>query len=221
MTFFDILSTYKEGFLQGLYITFKLCLTIWSTGLIIGGAIGVLATKFKRTVGTPSKVISFVLSGTPVLVFLFWFHYPLQEILNIRIEPFITASVALSIINVFAVSEIVRNAIKDLPTQYVEAAKVCGISGYDRIVRIELPLILRYLIGPTLIVQVNMLHMTLFASLISVEEIFRVCQRINAQIYRPIEIYTALALFFLMVSLPLNGLALALKKRFLRDISER
>ena len=66
-----------------------------------------------------------------------------------------------------------------------------------------------------------MLHTTLFASLISVEEIFRVAQRINAQIYKPVEIYTALGIFFLAISLPLNGLALWLPERFTRNTSEQ
>ena len=64
------------------------------------------------------------------------------------------------------------------------------------------------------------LTLPLFASLISVEEIFRVAQRINAQIYRPVEIYTALGLFFLAVCLPVNGLAYWLQKRYTRNISE-
>ncbi|HAX91869.1 MAG TPA: amino acid ABC transporter permease, partial [Rhodospirillaceae bacterium] len=46
-------------------------------------------------------------------------------------------------------------------------------------------------------------------------------QRINSIIYRPIEIYTALALFFLAVCLPVNLLAAWLKKRYTRDYSER
>ena len=68
---------------------------------------------------------------------------------------------------------------------------------------------------------VVMLHMTLFASLISVDELFRAAQRINAQIYKPVEIYSAVGLFFLLVSLPLNGLALYLRRKHSRDLSER
>jgi len=70
-------------------------------------------------------------------------------------------------------------------------------------------------------IQVNMLQATLFASLISVNEIFRVAQQINSQIYRPVEIYTALGLLFLAICLPLNGLALWLKAKYTRDNSER
>jgi len=221
MDIFEILYEYREGFLSGLAVTIKLCVIVWLSGLVLGSVLGVLGTKWNRFIGLPSRIATFMLSGTPILVFLFWLHYPLQEILRIRIDPFVTASVALSTINIFSVSEIVRSSIADLPTQYIEAAKVCGVPTRDRLIRIELPLIFRHVIGPVLFIQVNVLHMTLFASLISVEEIFRVCQRINAQIYRPIEIYTALALFFLTVSLPLNALAIAFKKKFARDISEK
>jgi His/Glu/Gln/Arg/opine family amino acid ABC transporter permease subunit len=221
MDIFEILYEYREGFLSGLGVTIKLCAIVWLSGLMLGSILGVLGTKWGKFIGLPSRMATFILSGTPILVFLFWLHYPLQEILRVRIDPFVTASVALSTINIFSVSEVVRSAIADLPTQYIEAAKVCGVPPRARLVRIELPLIFRHVISPFLFIQVNVLHLTLFASLISVEEIFRVCQRINAQIYRPIEIYTALALFFLIVSLPLNGLAIALKKRFARDISEK
>ena len=65
-----------------------------------------------------------------------------------------------------------------------------------------------------------MLQLTLFASLITVGEIFRVAQQINAQIYEPMQIYSALAIFFLVICLPLNGLAEWLKHKFTRDISE-
>ena len=221
MDIFQILIEYRKGFLGGLLVTLELCMIVWTSGLILGGMLGLLGTKWKTAIGLPSKVVSFILSGTPILVFLFWLHYPLQEILHVQINPFVTASVALSIINIFAVSDIVKSAINDLPTQYLEAAKVCGVPPLDRLAKIELPLVSRYVVGPYLIVQVNMLQMTLFASLISVEEIFRVCQRINSQIYRPVEIYTALAFFFLIVCLPLNGLAVVLKRKFSRDISER
>ena len=221
MSVFEIINEYQVGFIKGILVTFQLCLIIWSSGLFIGGLLGVLGTKYKFVIGIPLKMLSFTLSGIPILVFLFWLHYPVQELLQIQINPFITASVTLSIVNIFAVADIIRNAIGNLPNQYIEVAKVCGIPTSIRLWKIEIPLIFRHAISPFIIVQVNMLHMTLFASLISVDEIFRITQRVNAIIYKPVEIYTALGIFFLMISLPLNGLALWLKNKYARDISER
>lgn len=221
MSIFEIIYKYKEGFLHGLQITFLLCLIVWASGLIIGTILGVLAQRFKISIGLPTKIFSFILSGVPVLVFLFWLHYPFQQMIGRNFDPFITTAFTISLINIFAIAEIVRNAINDLPTQYIDAAKVCGISPRNRIWKIEFPIIFRYVLPSFLILQVNMLQLTLFGSLISVNEIFRVSQQINSLIYQPVEIYTALGIFFLIVCLPINGTALYLKYKYARNISER
>jgi ABC-type amino acid transport system permease subunit len=221
MSVFEIIYKYKEGFLHGLQVTSLLCLIIWASGLLIGSVLGVLAQRYKIGIGVPTKVFSFFLSGVPVLVFLFWIHYPFQQLIGRNFDPFITTAFTISLINIFAVAEIVRNAVNDLPTQYLDAAKVCGISHKKRLFNIEFPIIFRYVLPSFLILQVNMLQLTLFGSLISVNEIFRVSQQINSQIYQPVEIYTALGIFFLIVCLPINGIALYLKYKFARNISER
>jgi polar amino acid transport system permease protein len=218
---FDILVTYKPAFLTGLRVTLELCLIIWSVGLIAGALLGISSSRWRTVVGVPARVLSFTLSGLPILVTLFWCHYPLQAILNVVIDPFYTAAGVLSIVNVFAVADALRQAVMDFPEQYLIAAKVCGLTRRQTVLKIQFPIILRQTLPTLLIIQVSMLQATLFASLISVDEVFRICQRINAQIYRPVEIYTALGVVFLGICLPLNGLALWLRHRFTRDISER
>lgn len=210
----------RDAFLQGLAVTLQLCLTIWTLGLIGGAVVGVLEIKW-QAVGIVSRSLAFVISGIPVLVFLFWLHYPLQSLVGVVINPFYTAALTLTIVNIFAVAGIVRHGISTLPSQFYETALVCGLPRRKIFWRIQVPLVLRYIIPPLLQTQVAMLHLTLFASLISVDEIFRMAQRVNAIVYRPVEVYSALGIFFLMVCLPLNGLAIYLKNRFSRDISEK
>lgn len=220
MNVWDILVTYQAAFARGLITTFQLSLTVWITGLAFGALLGTLGAKWSF-VGIPSRMCSFGLSGIPILVFLFWLHYPLQALLGVVIDPFITAAVTLAIVNTFAVADVVRGVLLDFPAQYVTAGRVCGMSNSQILVHIQLPIVLRQAVPVLLMIQVNMLQATLFASLISVNEIFRVCQQINSQIYKPVEIYTALGVLFLAICLPLNGLALWLKAKFTRDYSER
>jgi len=221
MSVFDILVKYQSAFAGGLVTTFQLAIIIWFFGLTIGCLLGSLGAKWTRAIGIPSRIISFSLSGIPILVFLFWLHYPLQSLLNVVIDPFITAALTLTIINVFAVADVIRGVLLDFPAQYVTAGRVCGMTPQQILLHIQLPIVLRQTVPVLLIIQVNMLQATLFASLISVPEIFRVAQQINAQIYKPVEIYTALGLVFLAVCLPLNGLALWLKAKYTRDFSEK
>lgn len=221
MSVWDILTTYYPAFLTGLRVTLQLCLVIWTGGLILGSALALAGVKFPKGVGLPSRGFSFFLGGVPLIVFLFWLHYPVQAMFDVVIDPFYTAAFTLTIVNIFSVADIVRGALSDFPKQYLIAAKVTGLTRSQTIFKIQLPLILREVMPPLLLLQVAMLHTSLFASLISVEEIFRVAQRINAQIYRPVEIYTALGVFFLGVCLPINGFALWLKSRFVRNLSEQ
>ncbi len=221
MTIINIIATYKDSLISGLLVTLGLCLIIWISGLIFGSLFGVLAHRQKESTGLFLKVLSFVLASIPVLVFLYWLHYPLQAILGVVVIPFVTASFALSVINIVGVAQIVRDALDEFPEQYVTAGKVCGLSKKYIFSRIQFPIIFRQTIPQLLTLQVNMLQLTLFASLISVQELFRVTQQINSLIYKPIEIYTALAVFFIAICLPLNLLAYWLKKKYTRNLSEK
>jgi ABC-type amino acid transport system permease subunit len=220
MSVLDILINYHIAFLQGLRVTMELCLIIWTCGIGFGVATGA-AGAYHPTLGTFIRAMSFGFSAIPTLVVLFWLHYPAQAAFNVVIDPFYTAALTLTLVNMFAIGEMVRHAVADFPAQYIIAGRVCGLGTRDIVMKIQLPILFRQLLPGLLTSQVGMLHATLFASLISVEEIFRVAQRINSTIYRPIEIYTALALFFLMVCLPINLLASYLKRRYTRDLSER
>lgn len=220
MGIIDILTRYHSQFASGLAITVCLCLIVWIGGLVSGITLGVLSARFTWSVAVPFRSLAFLLSGLPVLVMLFWAHYPLQSLLGVVIDPFLTASTVLTIVNTIAVADSVRSVINDFPTQYLSAAKVCGLSSRVTFFRIQLPIVARQLVPMLVPIQIAMMHNTILASLISVEEVFRVAQRINASVYRPVEIYTAIGLFFLLISLPANALAIWLRQRFTRNLSE-
>lgn len=220
-TIFNIIVDYQQALIQGLLVTLSLCLIIWSVGIIFGTLVGYLGAQYPSEIGKPSKIVAFILSGIPILVLLFWLNYPLQDMLHIFVSPFITAVIAISLVNIFAVADTVRTALVEFPQQYIIAGKVSGMQSKEIFRKIQFPIIFRQILPSLLTTQVNMLQLTLFASLISVGEIFRVTQTINSLIYKPVEIYTALAIFFLIICLPLNGLALWLKKRYTRNLSEK
>lgn len=216
----NIIVQYREGLLSGLLVTLGLVAIVWLAGLIFGVLFGAYAHQRKSTGGS-LKVLWFLISSTPILVLLFWLHFPLQEILGVVIRPFITAAFALSIVNIIFVAAIVRDALEQFPEQYAIAGKVSGLNEQEIFYKIKFPLIFRAVIPQFLFLQVAMLQATIFASLISVNEIFRVAQQINSMIYKPIEIYTTLALFFIAICLPLNLLAYWLKNKYTRDLSEK
>lgn len=209
-----MLWKYREALLSGLWVTLTISGWVWLLGIVGGLVLGVAAARFSAVFGRPLRAMSSVITAIPAIVILFWLHYPLQQALQIVISPVITAIVALAVVNALGVAEIVRIGLEDFPYQNIVAAKVCGLGPWIRIRRILLPLVVRQLLPGIMLLQVTMLQATIFASLISVNELFRVAQRINSEAYRPVEIYTGLALFFVIICLPLNLAGAHLRRRF-------
>jgi polar amino acid transport system permease protein len=191
----SIFSNYYPALIQGLIVTLQMATIIWIVGILCGTALGLLSGQYPRLIGLPTRAISFFLLGIPILVLLFWLHYPAQALLAVVIDPFYTAVFALTLINIFSVSDLLRAAILNFPEQYLIAAKVTGLNTRQTALKIKLPIILRQVLPGILLLQVVMLQTTIFASLISVDEIFRTAQRINAQIYKPVEIYAVQDLY--------------------------
>jgi len=213
MNIIEVVSEYRSAYLTGLGVTLKLCGVAWALGLVGGGAMAFVTEWLPRVIGWPVQTLSRVTEAVPILVLLFWLHYPAQVALGVTIDPFYTMICLLTGLNILAVFGILRGAIIEVPTELVEVARVCGVGRKRIFWRIKLPLALRSALGPLTSAQVNVLQLSIFGSLISVEELFRVSQRINAQIYQPVQVYSGLALFFLAVCLPLNLLARYLQRR--------
>jgi polar amino acid transport system permease protein len=200
----QVLIEYHSLFLQGFLVTLKLLGSVIMIGIPLGVLLGVIGGRYNSDTGRAIKSLRFVTKVIPVLVLLFWLHYPLQALLGIVVDPFWTTIGALGAINMIAVAYVVTSELELLPKSYREAAVTLGMSKNQAIQYIELPLLLRRTLPQLLLIQASMLEYTLFSSLISVPELFRTAQEVNAMIYRPIEVYSLLVLFFFIILGPLH-----------------
>jgi len=207
---------------QAILSGFKITLFIFFTTVIFWILCWVLFAYISinnKRVKTIIDLVYIIFISIPVIVLLFWFHYPLQIILNITISPIITTIVTLSIINILGIYKIIYKKIKYIKEKYSNFSSIIGINTKNIRKKIEYPLLFRKSIDEVLSYQINILHMTLFASLISVNDIFRVAHQINASTYKSIEIYTLIGIIFLLISLSINLLIIYLKKKYNYDYS--
>lgn len=201
-------------------MTLALAGIVWFAGVGLGTLLGAWAHADDSVAKTLSG-LSFVASALPILVVLMWLHFPAQALLGLVINPFITTVVALSLVNVLLVGDTVERTLAGLPEEWTLAGRTAGLTDRQIFRRITLPLAVRQLLGPVMMIQLTMLHSTLFASLISVDELFRTVQRINALEYQPIALYTLLAAFFFVICAPLQWAAVQARRRYSQDTSLR
>lgn len=221
MNSFGLLFAYRRAFAEGLFVTGQLVLLSCIAGSIFGTCLEFAASLAGPLVRRLLDAIAFCLAAIPALVILFWIHFPLQSLLDVVVRPFYTALVTLSLLNTFFIYRIVADAVGEFPTQYLVAARVCGLDLRTTFIKVKAPILLRTIMPRWIDQQVAILHTSLFASFISVEETFRVAQRVNSQLYRPVLIYTAIAILFLSTTGPVLLLSRRLRTAAFRDFSER
>ncbi len=209
-----ILITYHEAFLGGLLVTLQLVALIALIGIPLGTLMGIVGARHSEVVHGTIRFLDFFTSAVPVIVLLFWLHYPLQSAFRVVVDPFWTTVVALGLLNSVMTAKLVQHEMKLLPKSYRDSAHTLGLSNLATVRKIELPILSRRIIPQLVANQSLILQYTLLASLISVPELFRVAQNINSIVYKPVEVYTLLVLFFLIILGPIHLLAEYLKRKY-------
>lgn len=209
----NVLIEYRHLFFEGFLTTVELLLLIIIIGVPLGVLVGVFGGRYSTTTSWIVSGLKFLTKVIPVLVLLFWLHYPLQSILQVVINPFWTTIFALGFINLIAVAFIIQSELKLLPISYREAGMTLGMTKGQIVRYIELPILMKRALPSIALIQASMLEYTLFASLISVPELFRVSQTINSMIYDPVSIYSLLVIFFIIILAPLHIFITLYKKK--------
>lgn len=210
----SILVQYRDLFLAGFLTTLSILGWVMLIGIPIGTILGVVGGRHSRDVGAFIKGFRFTMTVIPVLVLLFWVHYPMQSLLGIVVDPFWTTVGVLSLLNIIGTASVVCLELELLPKTFKEAGLTLGLTNVQTITHIELPLLVRRAVPQVLLAQGALLEYTMFASLISVPEIFRTAQSVNSMVYKPVEIYSLLVLFFLMILIPLHLLVRWMQARY-------
>lgn len=213
MHIIDLIIHYIPARKAGLTVTLQLSIIIWSLGIVCGTCIGIASSR-NNFINTLHTSIHHLLWWIPVLVLIYRSYFPLQQLLHIQLKSFILVAGCLSIINSITVADLIKHAIQNLAKEYSTVWMLCWLSKKAIIRHIQLPLIIRHVVWPLIMLQVSMMHATIFASLINVDEIFRQIQRVNAIEYKPIELYSILAFIFLCISIPLQLFAKNFSQRF-------
>lgn len=199
--------------LQGLQLTILISMVGLAGGFIIGLLAGVCRSLGGGIAKTLSLIFVELIRGTPIMVQVMFIYFALPMILPVRIDP-ITAAMVTIIINSGAyIAEITRGAILSINRGFKEASLAMGLSQRATLWHVIMPLALRRMIpalGNQWIISIK--DTSLFI-VIGVAELTRQGQEIIAGNFRALEVWTAVALIYLAVTLCLSFLLKQLEKR--------
>jgi polar amino acid transport system permease protein len=144
-----------------------------------------------------------IIRNTPILVQLLWVYYVLPIVFGLRIEALAALIVGLSVYQGAFISEVYRAGIQSVPKGHSEAAQVLGLTPVQSFTRIVLPQAVRMTLPPLASNFVQLIKFSSLGAVISVSEITRRGMELSASTFRPLEIFSFIALVYFVICWPL------------------
>ena len=144
---------------------------------------------------------------TPLLVQIVWFHYALPVLLGVRIPATVAAVMTLSCYTGAFHAEIFRGGIVSIEPGQWDAARALGLGRWAMMRRVILPQAVRRMIPPFVNQSITQLKNTSLVSTIAVPDLLYNGTLITAETYRPLEVYTVIAVIYFVLLFPGTVLA--------------
>ena len=213
---FVFLARYAPLFWRGTLVTLGYTAGTISLGLIIGLLVGLGRLSKARLVNYPLIAFIEVFRCTPLLVQIVWFYYALPVLLGIQIPATLAALMTLSCYTGAFYAEIFRGGIVSIERGQWDAARALGLRPLTMMRRVILPQAVRRMIPPFVNQSITQLKNTSLVSTIAVPDLLYNGGMITADTYRPLEVYTIVALIYFVLLFPATMLAQWYERR-LRD----
>ncbi|WP_456316369.1 amino acid ABC transporter permease [Teichococcus vastitatis] len=213
---FGILWGYRWLFVNGLWVTLAFTAAIVLLGLAVGLFSGLLRLSRFAPLRWLSQAYVEVFRCTPILVQLVWFYYALPILAGIEMMATTAAVLALSLYGGAFYSEIIRGGINSIEAGQSEAALALGMTPNQAMRRIVLPQALKRMVPPLMNQSIIQLKNTSLVSVLAVPDLLYQGQAAAHDSYRPLEIYTLIAVIYFVVLFPLTLLVGRLERRLAR-----
>jgi glutamine transport system permease protein len=182
----------------------KLTVFIAFVGLVGGFIVGMIAGMFRAygpiALNVLAQLYIELIRGTPIVVQVMFLYFALPLLAHIRVDALTAAIIAITVNSGAYLSEVVRGALLSISKGLTEAGLAMVLSMPRVLLKIVGPLAFRRLIPPLGNQCIVSLKDTSLFIVIGVGELTRKGQEIIAGNFRAVEIWTIVALIYLLLT---------------------
>lgn len=210
---FAQIEHYAPLFWRGALVTIGYTAATILLGLIVGLVIGIGRLSRSRLMNIPLVAFIEVFRCTPLLVQIVWVYYALPVLLGLQMPAWLAGILTLSCYTGAFYAEIFRGGIVSIERGQWDAARALGLRPWYVMRRVVLPQAIRRMIPPFVNQSITQLKNTSLVSTIAVPDLLYNGTLITADTYRPLEVYTVVAVIYFVLLFPSTLLAQAYERR--------
>jgi glutamine transport system permease protein len=213
----DLVMSALPLLLMGAGVTVKITAISVALGIVIGLFVGIARICHSKPLRVLAAVYVDFLRGTPLLVQIFLMYFALPVVTGQRIDPFLAAIASCSINSGAYVAEIFRAGIQSIDDGQMEAGRSLGMSWGQTMRYVIVPQAFKRVIPPLGNEFIALLKDSSLVSVIGFEELTRRGQLIIARTYGSLEIWTCVAVIYLIMTITISRFVAYLERRYKFD----
>lgn len=213
---YSVIFNKIDLFIDGSLVTLEVSIL----SLIIAIGFGIIGAIFRisrfKILNVIGGIYVWIIRGTPLIVQLFILYFGLPQF-GIELSPMVAGIAGLSFNTGAYISEIIRSGINAVDKGQIEAAESLGMTSSQVMVRIVSPQVVKIII-PTMVNQfIITLKNSSLISLVTITELFRTGESLIATTFRSFEVYTTVAIFYLIMTSLLMVVSNYVEKRMAKS----
>ena len=199
----DVIWSNLDFLMSGLQMTLFISATALVFALVGGLILALFDLSRFAVLRLFSLALGEIIRNPPILVQLLWVYYVLPIVFSIRVSALAGIVIGLSLYMAAFISEVYRAGIQAVPKGHREAAQVLGLTPAQSFVRIVLPQAIRMTLPPLASNFVQLIKFSSLGAVISVSEITRRGMELSSSTFRPLEIFSFIAVVYFFICWPL------------------
>lgn len=211
--YFQLLRECLPSLLSGLQVTVIMAVSSIVLAFIIGVILGLFSISNIKALRVISTTYIYIVRGIPLMILGLFLYFGVSAMLGIRFDPLIASIIVLTINASAYMAEIFRAGIQAIDIGQTEAARSLGLGYLKTMKKVILPQAIKIMIPAFLNQFITTLKDTSILSVISVRELTLNGQIIIARNYLPFEVYSYVAIMYLIIITALSLLSQKLERR--------
>ncbi len=210
--FSDVFSNI-DLLLVGVRYTVLLWIVAFAFGMAVGLPLGLARGSSRRLLHLPATAYVEVFRNTPMLVQLLWFYYAFPTLTGWQVPTFVAASAGLCLNTSAYCAETFRAGLQATGRGQYEAGRALGMPETTLLRRIILPQAVSRMLPAFTNRAIELGKMTAIASVVTLPELMYEARIMTSNTYRPLEVFTVVALIYFVTIYPVTLLSYWLEAR--------
>lgn len=203
---------YRQVFARGVVVTLELTIIALAGGVVLGLVFGLMRGARNWLLSTSAMIYIETFRSTPTLVQLVWIYYALPMLTGVQLSAFNSVALGLGLHTAAYLAEIFRAGVNSIDRGQMMAAKAIGMTYFQAMRQIILPQATRRMVPPFINEFATLIKLTSLGSVVAVPEILHEANNVISATFRPLEIYTAVAVVFALIACPMIFVARILER---------